>query len=204
MKILIGTTNPAKVRHFEKLLDGYDIEFCTLKDLLITSEPEEVGKTPEENAVIKAKYYGKFFDIVICSDSGLYFDCLPLNDIRQPGLNVRRPKGLERLNDDQMISYYSDLICSLGGKVMAYYKDGIAVNYKGHISSFMESSESAKNNAFYMTDKPANVLRPGWPLDSLSISINSYDEDITERENSRTEYWNRITQFLIRALGLSN
>lgn len=32
-KILIGTTNPSKVRRFEKLLEDYDVEFCTLKDL---------------------------------------------------------------------------------------------------------------------------------------------------------------------------
>ena len=56
MKVLIGTTNPSKVKRFEELLDGCDIEFCTLSDLGICTEPEETGKTPEENAVIKAKY----------------------------------------------------------------------------------------------------------------------------------------------------
>ena len=52
-----------------------------------------------------------------------------------------------------MIEYYSNLIGELGGKVSAYYLDGIAVYNNGRISSFMDR-ESAKNvGAFYMIDK---------------------------------------------------
>lgn len=89
MKVLSGTTNPSKVKRFEELLGGYDVEFYALKDLRIEVEPEEIGKTPEENAVIKARFYGQYFDMVICNDSGLYFDDLPMEDDRQPGLNIR-------------------------------------------------------------------------------------------------------------------
>ena len=61
MKILIGTTNPSKVRRFEEFLEGFGVEFCTLKDLDIKEEPEEKGNTPEENAILKANFYGKYF-----------------------------------------------------------------------------------------------------------------------------------------------
>ena len=74
MKVLLGTTNPSKVKRFENLLSGCNIEFLTLKDLDITEEPDEIGNTPEENAILKAKFYGQSFDVVICNDSGLYFD----------------------------------------------------------------------------------------------------------------------------------
>lgn len=99
MKVLIGTTNPSKVRRFSEMLDGSDIEFLTLSDLGIADEPTETGDTPEENARIKAEFYGKYFDRVICNDSGLYFDSLPLDDARQPGLNIRTPAGHERLGE---------------------------------------------------------------------------------------------------------
>lgn len=112
MKVLIGTTNPSKVKRFEGFLNDCNIEFYTLKDLGIFTEPKE-------NAIIKAKYYGHFFDVVICNDSGLYFDELPMEDSRQPGLNIRTPQGSKRLDDEEMIDYYSDLIHSLGGKVLA-------------------------------------------------------------------------------------
>lgn len=42
MRILLGTTNPSKVKRFSDLLQGYDVEFVTLKDLAITDEPEEM------------------------------------------------------------------------------------------------------------------------------------------------------------------
>ena len=56
MRVLLGTTNPSKRKYFEELLDGFDMEFYTLKDLKIAGEPEETGRNPEENAVIKARY----------------------------------------------------------------------------------------------------------------------------------------------------
>ena len=78
MKVLLGTTNPSKVKRFSTLLADCDIEFVTLKDLGIEDEPEETGNTPEENAICKARYYGQYFDLVICNDSGLYFEELSL------------------------------------------------------------------------------------------------------------------------------
>jgi inosine/xanthosine triphosphate pyrophosphatase family protein len=44
MKVLLGTTNPSKVRRFSKLLENCDIEFITLKDLEIEDEPDETGR----------------------------------------------------------------------------------------------------------------------------------------------------------------
>lgn len=208
MKVLLGTTNPSKVKRFSKLLENYNIEFITLKDLEIKDEPDETGKTPEENAICKARYYGKYFDRVICNDSGLYFEKLSLEDERQPGLNVRTPMGMSRLSDEEMIEYYSNLIAKLGGKVSAYYLDGIAVYNNGIISSFMDK-ESAKNiGAFYMIDRASVKRFAGWPLDSLSISKETgrYFVDGSDTESKENiiygEYERRIVGFLKEALGI--
>lgn len=209
MKVLIGTTNPSKVKRFKELLDGCEVEFCTPEDLHIESEPEEKGNTPEENAIIKAKFYGQFWDMVICNDSGLYFDSLPLEDERQPGLNIRTPYGDKRLDDEEMITYYANLVHSIGGKVLAFYLDGIAVYNKGKVSSFMENNETTRLSAFYMIDKPSEKRHAGWPLDSLSLNRNTltyfvekednrYD---TTRENIMLgEYRKRLIAFLKEAL----
>ena len=211
MKVLIGTTNPSKVKRFEELLAGCNIEFCTLKDLGIAQEPEESGKNPEENAIIKAKYYGKFFDMVICNDAGLYFASLPLDDSRQPGLNIRTPGGSERLDDEAMIKYYSGLIHSLGGKVLAYYLDGIAVYNKGEIYSFMENSEATREDVFYMVETPSDQRHEGWPLDSLSLDRNTMTYFVEEENNKYDttkesvmveEYRKRLIRFLKDALGI--
>ena len=210
MRVLLGTTNPSKVRRFSELLSGYDVEFCTLRDLGIDEEPEECGKTPEENAVIKARYYGQYFDRVICNDSGLYFDSLPLDDDRQPGLNIRAPRGV-RLEDEEMIEYYSSLISTIGGRALAYYLDGIAVYNCGNIFSYMEISETTKASAFYMVDTPTSDRHVGWPLDSISVNRNT-GRYFTDKEHNKFdttnenvmlgEYRKRIRAFMAEALGI--
>ena len=208
MRVLIGTTNPAKVKRFEEFLPDSGIEFLTLKDLGITAEPQESGESPEENARIKAAFYGKFCDPVICNDSGLYFDSVPMDDPRQPGLNIRTPKG-RRLDDEEMIAYYSALIHELGGKVLAYYLDGIAVYRDGKIQSYLD--ERGKAAAFYMVETPSPNRHPGWPLDSLSVNKNTmtyftdygnniYDD--VEEQIMVGAYRRRVIAFLKHALGI--
>ena len=208
MNVLIGTTNPAKVKRFSEFLPDCGITFLTLADLQITDEPEENGSGPEENARIKAAFYGKYCDVVICNDSGLYFDCIPLNDPRQPGLQIRTPQG-KRLDDEEMIDYYSDLIRSLGGKTEAYYLDGIAVYRNGTIESFLD--ERGKHASFYMVDTPSPNRHPGWPLDSLSLNKNTMTYFVDHRNNLYDtvedhvmigQYRRRVVEFLRRALGV--
>ena len=156
MDVLIGTTNPSKVEYFASLLQGCDITFYTLQDLHIRREPEERGRTPEENAILKARFYGKYFDRVICNDFGLYLDALPLQDPRQPGLHVRTPLNLPRLSDEEMIGYCAQLIHSLGGKVLAYYLNGTAVYHKGRITSFMETRRAGKKHSIWSISQQSN------------------------------------------------
>ena len=198
MKVLLGTTNPSKVKRFSDLLKGYDIEFVTLNDIEITEEPEEKGTSPEENAIIKAKFYGQYFDIVICNDVGLYFKELDLEDSRQPGLNIRTPMNMNRLSDEEMIAYYSKLIAKLGGKVTAYYLDGIAVYNHGVISQ--------KTGVFDMVDKASSKRFEGCPLDSLSIDNETgkyfVDGSIGESKDNITkgQYEKSIVDFLLKSL----
>lgn len=208
MKVLIGTTNPSKVTRFEELLSDCGIEFLTLKDLGITAVPEETGKSPEENARIKAAFYGQFCDRVICNDSGLYFADLPMDDPRQPGLKIRSPQG-RQLDDEEMIEYYSALIAELGGKTLAYYLDGIAVCREGNVTSCLD--EQGKAAAFYMVDKPSVNRHPGWPLDSLSLNRNALTYftdhsncicDDAQEQIMVGEYRQRVVSFLKRALGI--
>ena len=184
----------------EKLTGNYS--------LCIKDEPEETGETPEKNAIIKASFYGKYFDSVICSDSGLYFKELDTLDKRQPGLRIRTPMGCKRLSDEEMIEYYSGLIESLGGKVSAYYLDGIAVYYKGNISSFMDVKTAQETSSFDMIDKPSPLRFPGWPLDSLSINRETGLYFVEAKVNKSKEniikgdYEKRIVDFLKSSLEL--
>ncbi len=212
-RVLFGTTNPSKVKRFASLLASYNVEFLTLSDLQITEEPKENGRTPEENAALKARFYGQYFDTVICNDSGLYIDSLALTDPRQPGLHIRTPGGGRRLDDEEMISYYSQLIHTLGGQVLAYYLDGIAVYRSGEVYTFMEDSEVARHSAFYMVDRPSEKRHKGWPLDSISLNRNTLTYFVDQGNNKYDtedeliilgEHRKRLIQFLVKSLGVQN
>lgn len=203
MRILIGTTNPSKVGYFANLLDGCGVELVTLSDMGITVEPQETGSTPEENARIKAEFYGQYAPNVICADSGLYFDCLQLNDPRQPGLHIRTPEGV-RLDDRQMVEYYMALVHRLGGRVLAYYVDGCALKIGEKIYSFQETREEALANAFYMVDRACEEMREGWPLDSISLDLDEVSFNDPCREmliQDQLSYKDRLRAFLKDKLG---
>ena len=60
--------------------------------------------------------------------------------------------NMQRLSEDEMVEYYSKLIRALGGKVSAYYLDGIGVYSKEKISSFMDFEATQKTGVFYIFD----------------------------------------------------
>lgn len=187
---------------------GFNVEFCTLRDLNIFDEPEENGCNPLENALLKVKFYARYFDVVLCNDSGLYFEELALDAPRQPGLHVRTPNGGARLDDEAMIGYYTALISSLGGRVSAYYLDGIAVYNRGRFFSFMDADAIEKTDSFYMVDVPSGKRHPGWPLDSLSV-VKRTGRYFVDFDGSKAkdnifvgDYRKRIIAFLVDALGL--
>lgn len=158
---------------------------------------------------MKAEFYGQYFDVVICNDSGLYFEELDFEDWRQPGLNIRTPMNMDRLSDEEMIDYYSKLITGLGGKVTAYYLDGIAVYNHGVISSFMDNMAAQKNGSFYMIDKASSKRFEGWPLDSLSINKENgkyfVDGSIKESKENiiKDQYEKSVVDFLIKSLHIA-
>ncbi len=77
MRLLIATTNPGKVREYQKLLDGLAYELVSLSDVGIAQEVDETGATYEENAVLKAREYAALSgQLTLADDSGLEVDAL--------------------------------------------------------------------------------------------------------------------------------
>lgn len=117
--------------------------------------------------------------------------------------------NMKRLSDDEMIEYYSKLISELGGKVSAYYLDGIAVYNKGKIFSFMDPEAAQKTGVFYMIDAASPKRFEGWPLDSLSINKETgvYFVDgrvIESKENIiKGQYEKSIVDFLKKSLHIA-
>ncbi|MCR0329017.1 non-canonical purine NTP pyrophosphatase [[Clostridium] innocuum] len=193
MDILVGTTNRNKVLSVESYLKGYAVNILTPDDLGLQVQINENGKTPIENAKIKALAYYRASHIpTVAFDSGLYFLDLNDEDIRQPKTHVRRVHG-KTLSDEEMIAYYGKLASQFEGRLLAAYRNGCCVVYdEKHIYTYMDNKETARAFAFYLCDKPHKLRTPGWPLDSISIDARSMkyfhdlekDGDDVSRENS--------------------
>ncbi len=184
-EIIYATTNTGKLNYIKEIIKDLNIKIFALpdnKDGKKINPIYESGKTPIENAKIKATYYYEYFKTPLFScDSGLYIKGLPVE--KQPGVNVRRVNG-ENLTDEKMIEYYSSLINKLGGKAVAWYINAIyCIIDKNKIFSYSGESISEK---FILTDLPHKKRTKGFPLDSLSMDINSnkYYFDLTENEKA--------------------
>ena len=145
-KVLFATGNESKAERFKKGLLENDIEIITLNDIEKNIDIEENGKDAIENALIKARAYSNVYDLpVFAMDDNLYIDDIP--EDKQPGMYVRRVNG-KRLNDNEMIEYYSNLAHEYGknGKLTCRWVYGIAVIKDGKESTYTWSKED-----FYIT-----------------------------------------------------
>jgi len=76
-RLLIATTNPAKLSQYRLLLAAYPLRLISLRELGIEQEPEETGAGFIENALIKARYYFELARIsTLADDGGLEVDAL--------------------------------------------------------------------------------------------------------------------------------
>ena len=183
-KILYGTTNPAKLRSMKQKLSNFEIEIIGLKDLNLEFEAiDESGNIPLENARLKALAYYKVTKMPVFScDSGLYIE--GISEEKQPGVHVRRVNGKE-LNDEEMIVYYTGLAEELGGTAKAKYKNAIVlVMDENNIIEY--DGEEISSKYFLLSSKAHTKRNFGFPLDSISIEIesNKYYMDMNYEEGS--------------------
>src|SRR5882672_5252314 len=86
-RLLIATTNPAKLAEYQLLLRELPLEPLSLRDLGITDAPEESGATFLDNALIKARFYFERAGIAtLADDGGLEIDALG----GEPGVQSHR------------------------------------------------------------------------------------------------------------------
>jgi XTP/dITP diphosphohydrolase len=101
--LLIATNNPGKVLEYKEIFRKLKIplEIVSLKDLNIKAKIDETGKTFEENAIKKAKFYCKLTNLpTLSDDSGIEIDYLN----GEPGVKSRRWPGYEA-SDEEIIKF---------------------------------------------------------------------------------------------------
>ncbi len=172
MKLLLGSNNPNKAGIVRNHVQGLPVEVIQPRDIAVAMEPAEDEATALENACAKALAFYRATGLpCVAEDSGLVFLDLPRNHPDQPGIHVRRANGRE-MTDDEMIDWFAEIARRHGGKLRAAWLDAWAlVLDEDHIYTF--EADEAYAWAYYLVDQPCKTRCPGWPLDSIAVSMVS-------------------------------
>ena len=119
-KIIVATNNLGKLKEIRAILDNYEV--ISLKDLNLSVDIVEDGKTFKENALKKAREVFKITKIpAIADDSGLCINALE----GFPGINTARFLGnnasdndrnnyiLEKLKDKKESERKAEVVCDI-------------------------------------------------------------------------------------------
>ena len=198
MKILFATTNKSKMKSYGTPLIKSGIELLSLSDLSIDIDIDENGNDVVENACIKAKGYYELSNMdTFAIDEGLYFEDVP--ESIQPATHVRRVNG-KRLNDEEMINHYLDIVNKYGknGILRGYFKKAVALIINGELST----CEIKTYREFI--NRRSNIVKEGYPLASIQYvdKYNKYKSELTDEENEelKKEEQNEIIEFLLEKL----
>jgi XTP/dITP diphosphohydrolase len=89
-RLLVATGSQHKLAELTALLDLPNTDLVSLADVGITDDVDEIGATFEDNARLKARYYGVASGLpTLADDSGIQVDALG----GRPGVKTRRYSG---------------------------------------------------------------------------------------------------------------
>ncbi len=198
--LIYGTTNPAKLQMMRDNLASLPLEIHGLEEYKgILPEIDESGNDPLENARIKAlAYYRAIGKPVFSCDTGLYLEGLP-NEL-QPGVHVRNVGG-KSLTDEEMTCYYAGLAERCGGKMLARYQNAIClVVSENQVYEYM--GDDLRGDAFYIVSKPRAQREPGFPIDPISVHIETgkyyYDMPARRGESMKDGFTAFFTRTILR------
>ena len=186
--LLIATTNPGKLLEIRQFLSDLPVTLVSLKDVGITDNVEETGKTFDENAKLKATYYAKKSGLItIADDGGFEIDALG----GEPGVHSHRWVDRTReSSDEELIAYtFTRLKDVPEGNRGAQLRLVLALaDPKGAI---IKTTEAKIRGIVPMT--PSSVRHEGFPYRSILFipELNkfydhmSFTPEETERYNHR-------------------
>ena len=194
--VYFPTNNIGKYNRYKKSFDKVGIQYnryYTNNDgSELKVEVKEDGKTIKENAYKKAKaYYDEYkkhiqqtqFSIMT-TDEALYIE--GLRDEEQPGMFVRRFKGLDasRATDDEVVNRYTQFVKKVGGEAKAKWVYSLVI-YDGN-----RFRDYTWEERVLFSDTPHFPITKGYVLNNITIvrkdgSNNIMLSDLSEEERYR-------------------
>lgn len=169
MKIILATQNKGKIKEFREVFSEIGWEAIPISEVASLKEPEETGKTFEENAVNKALYYAKAISMpVLADDSGIIADVLR----DRPGIYSARYAGVhgdDKANNRKLVEklrnykerersgYYMCVIALV-------WPDGKFITAQGKCEGLIRDFEEGENGfgydpLFYLPDKKCTMAQ---------------------------------------------
>jgi len=177
-QLLVATTNKGKISQIKPVLEGLPIKLVFLPDLEIKNKVEENGKTLEENALLKAKFYSELTGLwVLADDMGLEIDFLN----GQPGVKSKRWLGYDA-TDEELIQFTLDKLRGVPfEKRKAVFKSAIAIVSPEGKSWLVQGLSRG-----YISEKPSSIRIKGLPYASLFF-VPKYKKIFTELTGEEKE-----------------
>ncbi len=163
MKILIATGNEGKKKEMLEAFRGHvldDLEVLSLKDVDVAGDVEETGKTFEENALLKARFFGDQAGIpTIGEDSGLILSAFP----EKFGLRTRRE--LDAKDDIEWMEKFLDLMEGVEERAATFFS---ATGFYDPVSK--QEASFLGQTAGSILDMPQTEFEPGIPVSSIFLA----------------------------------
>lgn len=161
-QIVIATHNPGKILEYQAILQDYPLKLLTLMDLNIGAEPEEDGKTFEENAIKKANFYSQLVKNlpILAEDSGLEIDYLN----GEPGIYSRRWLGRESSDEELIETAIKKLENIPMERRGAQFRVVMALKFPDPKIKIATSEGILRG---FIINKPIKKVIPGYPFRSL-------------------------------------
>lgn len=195
MKLLLGTTNPAKIADYKKNLIHSKLELLPLKDIGLMDEPLEIGQSFEENALQKARFYAEKTEYpTLADDGGFEVDALD----GQPGVESKRWVGPYGTDEDR-INKVLELLEGVPKERRTARLRFVAMVY------FPAERESIKVEGKiegFVTEKPSTKRIKGFPYRPIFFipEIGKTMIELSEGELSKLDYRNKAGQELLLKL----
>lgn len=198
-KLLIATTNPGKLAEIKRFLGDVPIELIGLRDVGIIDTVEETGKTFEENALLKAKFYAQKSGLpTLADDGGFEIDALG----GEPGVKSHRWIHTDREDtDEELIAHTLEKLRGLPpAQRGAQLRLVLALVFPDGKTLTVEEKTRG-----IVAQKSSEHRTPGFPYRSLlflSKIGKYYDHDLltseeTERFNHRKRALDKLKPILV-------
>lgn len=175
MQLLLGTANPGKLATYQTGLRHSNLQLLTLQDINFWDEPLEIGKTYEENALQKARFYAEATEYpTLAEDGGLEIEALD----GRPGIESRRWVGPHGTDEDR-ISKVLKLLVGVANRNAQFRLSAVI-----YLPAEREHIKVEASIAGAIANRPSQTRLPGFPYESLLFlpKIGKYYSDLTETE----------------------